>query len=151
MTAGSWEALSSTARAMPSPSLLSGTSWTATFWTSTALEMVSGCPLITEQTSAPRTPLDPRKGKKRYGQWVFSVYNVYNRLNPYFIYFGNEGAIEEGHLGHSSLSNQLVSHFTFGDLELQVLTSPHGHTRGTQPLLLEVPWQVGVWDSCLSF
>ena len=40
----------------------------------------------------------PKKGKKRYGQWVFSVYNVYNRLNPYFIYFGNEGAIEEGTL-----------------------------------------------------
>ena len=40
----------------------------------------------------------PKKDKKRYGQWVFSVYNVYNRLNPYFIYFGNEGAIEEGTL-----------------------------------------------------
>ncbi len=40
----------------------------------------------------------PKKGKKRYGQWVFSVYNVYNRLNPYFIYFGNDGAIEEGTL-----------------------------------------------------
>ena len=29
---------------------------------------------------------------------MFSVYNVYNRLNPYFIYFGNEGAVEEGTL-----------------------------------------------------
>ena len=40
----------------------------------------------------------PKPGKKRYGQWVFSVYNLYNRMNPYFIYFGNEGAIEEGTL-----------------------------------------------------
>ena len=40
----------------------------------------------------------PKNGKKRNGQWVFSVYNLYNRLNPYFIYFGNEGAIEEGTL-----------------------------------------------------
>lgn len=43
---------------------------------------------------------DPRvkPGKKRRGQWVFSVYNLYNRQNPYFIYFGNEGNIAEGTL-----------------------------------------------------
>ncbi len=40
----------------------------------------------------------PKKGKERHGQWVFSVYNLYNRMNPYFIYFGNDGAIEEGTL-----------------------------------------------------
>ena len=40
----------------------------------------------------------PKKGRKRHGQWVFSVYNLYNRMNPYFIYFGNDGNIQEGTL-----------------------------------------------------
>ena len=40
----------------------------------------------------------PKNGRKRKGQWVFSVYNLYNRQNPYFIYFGNEGEISEGTL-----------------------------------------------------
>ncbi|HTL83497.1 MAG TPA: TonB-dependent receptor, partial [Bacteroidia bacterium] len=30
--------------------------------------------------------------------WNFSVYNVYNRHNPYFIFFDNEGSIESGNL-----------------------------------------------------
>lgn len=30
--------------------------------------------------------------------WNFSVYNVYNRHNPYFIFFDNEGSIQEGNL-----------------------------------------------------
>ena len=30
--------------------------------------------------------------------WNFSVYNLYNRMNPYFIYFGNDGNIQEGSL-----------------------------------------------------
>ncbi len=30
--------------------------------------------------------------------WNFSVYNVYNRHNPYFIFFANEGSIQEGNL-----------------------------------------------------
>jgi hypothetical protein len=28
--------------------------------------------------------------------WNFAVYNVYNRHNPYFIYFDNEGSVETG-------------------------------------------------------
>ena len=28
--------------------------------------------------------------------WTFSIYNVYNRMNPYFIYLGNEGSLEQG-------------------------------------------------------
>ena len=40
----------------------------------------------------------PKSGKARPGQWVFSVYNLYNRKNPYFIYFGNEGSIDTGDL-----------------------------------------------------
>ena len=44
--------------------------------------------------------LSPRKNsdKKVKGQWVFSVYNVYNRANPYFIFFDNEGDLSEGTL-----------------------------------------------------
>jgi hypothetical protein len=30
--------------------------------------------------------------------WTFSVYNVYNRMNPYFIYFANEGDLSSGNL-----------------------------------------------------
>ena len=31
-------------------------------------------------------------------RWVFSVYNVYNRANPYFLFFDNEGDIFSGSL-----------------------------------------------------
>jgi hypothetical protein len=30
--------------------------------------------------------------------WNFSVYNIYNRHNPYFIFFDTEGSVEEGSL-----------------------------------------------------
>lgn len=30
--------------------------------------------------------------------WNFSVYNLYNRMNPYFIYFGNDGNVQQGTL-----------------------------------------------------
>jgi hypothetical protein len=36
--------------------------------------------------------------RKFFSSWAFSVYNIYNRQNPYFIYFGNEGQIAEGTL-----------------------------------------------------
>lgn len=37
--------------------------------------------------------------KKRFeSHWVLSVYNVYNRANPYFIYFGTEGNLDEGNI-----------------------------------------------------
>ncbi len=36
--------------------------------------------------------------KKFRSNWTFSVYNLYNRRNPYFIYFGNEGNLNEGTL-----------------------------------------------------
>lgn len=41
------------------------------------------------------------KGKtdKRFqSSWTFAVYNVYSRANPYFIYFDNEGELEQGNL-----------------------------------------------------
>ncbi len=45
------------------------------------------------------TILPKFKQDRRYsGEWVISVYNVYNRMNPYFIYFENEGDILDGDL-----------------------------------------------------
>jgi hypothetical protein len=39
------------------------------------------------------------KPKKKFqSSWNFSVFNVYNRHNPYFIYFDNEGDITQGNL-----------------------------------------------------
>ena len=33
----------------------------------------------------------PKKKRKLESYWVFSIYNVYSRLNPYFIYFNQSG------------------------------------------------------------
>lgn len=41
--------------------------------------------------SATYTPV-PKKKRKLQSSWVFSIYNTYNRLNPYFIYFDQEGS-----------------------------------------------------------
>jgi hypothetical protein len=35
---------------------------------------------------------------KVHSSWSFSVFNVYNRQNPYFIYFDNEGNVSQGNL-----------------------------------------------------
>lgn len=35
----------------------------------------------------------PKKQRKLKSSWVFSIYNVYSRLNPYFIYFNQEGGL----------------------------------------------------------
>jgi hypothetical protein len=37
-----------------------------------------------------------KKTDKWESSWNFSIYNVYNRKNPYFIYFYNEGNVNEG-------------------------------------------------------
>lgn len=42
--------------------------------------------------SATYTPV-PKKKHKVSSSWVFSVYNIYSRLNPYFLYFDQEGSI----------------------------------------------------------
>lgn len=47
--------------------------------------------------SATYTPI-PKKKRKVSGYWVFSIYNVYSRLNPYFIYFDQEGSLATGDL-----------------------------------------------------
>lgn len=47
--------------------------------------------------SATYTPV-PKKQRKVSGYWVFSIYNVYSRMNPYFIYFDEEGVLNNGDL-----------------------------------------------------
>ncbi len=39
---------------------------------------------------------DHKKTENWESSWNFSVYNVYNRKNPYFIYFENEGSVADG-------------------------------------------------------
>ncbi len=57
--------------------------------------------------SATYTPI--QKKKRWYkGSWVFSVYNVYSRLNPYFLYFDQEGNAADGTL---SVTTKQVSLF----------------------------------------
>ena len=40
----------------------------------------------------------PKKQRKLQSYWVFSIYNVYSRLNPYFIYFDQTGSPFDGSL-----------------------------------------------------
>lgn len=47
--------------------------------------------------SATYTPEQKRK-KKIQSYWVFSIYNVYSRLNPYFLYFKQNGNPYDGSL-----------------------------------------------------
>jgi hypothetical protein len=47
--------------------------------------------------SATYTP-QPKKPKKIHSYWVFSIYNTYSRMNPYFIYFNQEGSPYNGTL-----------------------------------------------------
>jgi outer membrane receptor for ferrienterochelin and colicin len=42
--------------------------------------------------------LKGKEEKKFKSDWVFSVYNLYNRKNPYFIYFATEGNVYDGTL-----------------------------------------------------
>ena len=44
------------------------------------------------------TPTAERIKKKLHSSWVFSIYNVYSRLNPYFIYFDQTGNPYDGTL-----------------------------------------------------
>jgi len=39
-----------------------------------------------------------RKQRKIRTEWIFSVYNAYSRLNPYFIYFDQRGSALQGNL-----------------------------------------------------
>ena len=48
--------------------------------------------------SATFTPKKKAKNKNTENSWVFSVYNIYNRANPYFLFFDTEGSLSEGTL-----------------------------------------------------
>ena len=46
----------------------------------------------------PETGETKTKPKRIKSSWNISVYNLYNRANPYFIYFDNEGDLNNGNL-----------------------------------------------------
>ena len=50
--------------------------------------------------------------KKLHSSWVFSIYNVYSRLNPYFIYFENGVTVSMG--GSKSCSSFCGYHDAIG-------------------------------------
>ncbi len=56
--------------------------------------------------SATYTPEFKRK-KRLQGYWVFSVYNLYSRLNPYFFYFDQTGNPYDGSLKVKALQVSL--------------------------------------------
>ncbi len=47
--------------------------------------------------SATLTP-HPKKAHRVSSYWIFSIYNVYSRFNPYFIYFDQSGSASAGNL-----------------------------------------------------
>ncbi|MCG7858390.1 TonB-dependent receptor [Flavihumibacter sediminis] len=47
--------------------------------------------------AATYTPV-PKNPRRIKGSWVFSIYNVYSRLNPYFIYYDQTGSAYDGSL-----------------------------------------------------
>ena len=48
--------------------------------------------------SAINSPKKNETRKKWQTEWVFSIYNVYSRKNPYFIYFDQEGSLADNNL-----------------------------------------------------
>ncbi len=53
------------------------------------------------QPSNMKMVIDPKTGDKKevprriQSKWVFSIYNVYSRLNPYFYYFDSDGRVAD--------------------------------------------------------
>ena len=49
----------------------------------------------------------------------FSIYNLYNRANPYFIYFDveGEGSLNEGDFQAQAYQISFVPHFTVYNME----------------------------------
>jgi len=56
--------------------------------------------------SATYTP-KPKPGKKLSSNWVFSIYNLYSRKNPYFIYYDQTGSAYNGSLKVEALQVSL--------------------------------------------
>jgi len=57
--------------------------------------------------SATLAPREKKLKKKFQSYWVFSIYNVYSRLNPYFIYFDQTGSPLNGTLQVEALQVSL--------------------------------------------
>ena len=48
--------------------------------------------------SAIYTPKKKKPNRRLTSSWAFSIYNVYSRMNPYFIYFDQTGNVLDGNL-----------------------------------------------------
>lgn len=68
--------------------------------------------------AATYTPI-PKKPKKIKSSWVFSIYNVYSRLNPYFIYYDQQGSAYDGTLKVSAKQVSLFPIIPSVTLEFQ--------------------------------
>ncbi|WP_240312781.1 TonB-dependent receptor [Flavihumibacter solisilvae] len=56
--------------------------------------------------AATYTPV-PKKQRRLKSSWVFSIYNVYSRMNPYFIYYDQTGSAYQGTLKVEALQVSL--------------------------------------------
>ena len=58
-----------------------------------------------------------KKKKKFKSSWNFSIYNIYNRKNPYFIYLGLENSIEgeNGNIQNGNLIPKALPGFNFSN------------------------------------
>lgn len=54
------------------------------------------------------TRIYPKKKQKIQSTWTFSIYNVYNRMNPFFIYFDTDWINEQGEFGTRARSLSLL-------------------------------------------
>lgn len=70
--------------------------------------------------SATYTPT-PKKQRKLQSYWVFSIYNLYSRLNPYFIYFDQAGSPVTGDLKVEARQVSLFPILPGSNLEFQIL------------------------------
>lgn len=50
----------------------------------------------------------PKKKRKIQSYWTFSIYNLYNRMNPFFIYFDTQWINEQGEFGTRGRSLALL-------------------------------------------
>jgi hypothetical protein len=53
---------------------------------------------VDQQNSGPDSEPELRKRRRYRGEWVFAIYNIYSRLNPFFIYLDNEGSLQQNTL-----------------------------------------------------
>lgn len=49
-----------------------------------------------------------KKDKRINGEWVFAIYNVYNRYNPTYIYFADEGSVKDNSFKTEAKSVALI-------------------------------------------